>query len=453
MSRLLPVLVFACSLAGPTVSAEESSMKTLDLSRVENLINAPDWVLVDARLSDAFNGWKLDGIARGGHLPGAVDFPANWLTVDDEAREQKLRAVLAGKGISTDKSVLLYDVNGKDARKVAEFLQTQGFHNLHYFNLKPWIDNPSLALVKWPGYQRVVPAEAVKAVLDGKQPESFENAGKVKILEASWGDEDESYSKGHIPTAVHVNTDLIEPMTTLLPPMWPLAEDSSLLKTAQSFGLTRDDTVIVTGEEPLAAYRVASILEYLGVKDVRILNGGTRAWERAGYALETQSHDPVPGKGFGADKPLRPEVIDTLPELQTKLTDKQHFTLVDNRTREEYLGESSGYSYHLKKGRIPGAVHGFAGEGNSYSMSHFRNIDGTMRNPREVLALWKAQNIDLNDALAFMCGSGWRAAEVYFYAEVAGLKNISIFSDGWIGWSNAGLPTLSGEPGQGNKKG
>ena len=32
--------------------------------------------------------------------------------------------------------------------------------------------------------------------------------------------------------------------------------------------------------------------------------------------------------------------------------------LVDNRSWDEYIGKISGYSYHDKKGRIPGAVYG-----------------------------------------------------------------------------------------------
>lgn len=46
------------------------------------------------------------------------------------------------------------------------------------------------------------------------------------------------------------------------------------------------------------------------------------------------------------------------------------------------------------------------------------------------------EGIDLNKHLSFMCGSGWRAAEVLYYAQVMGLENTSLYSDGWIGWSN-----------------
>lgn len=39
-------------------------------------------------INDAFNGWKLDEVERGGHIKGAVDFSANWLTVDSKDKEK-----------------------------------------------------------------------------------------------------------------------------------------------------------------------------------------------------------------------------------------------------------------------------------------------------------------------------------------------------------------------------
>ena len=67
------------------------------------------------------------------------------------------------------------------------------------------------------------------------------------------------------------------------------------------------------------------------------------------------------------------------------------FALVDNRTWDEFIGKSSGYSYHEKKGRVPGAIFGYAGKKNSYSMEYYRNLDNTMRNAGEILDLWQGQ--------------------------------------------------------------
>ena len=289
-------------------------------------------------------------------------------------------------------------------------------------------------------YEMLVPAEIVKEVVDGNIPDTFKDSKNIKIVEASWGEESEAYSKGHVPTSVHINTDTIEP-----PPAWMLASDEELTKFALDYGFTKDDTIIVTGPDVMASYRVAVVLRYIGVSDVRVLNGGNDAWVSAGYELETKSNEKTPGTDFGTTIPANPDLIVTIPELKEELKNGDSI-LVDNRSWDEYIGKVSGYSYHDKKGRIPGAVYGYAGT-TSVTLEDYRNIDNTMRNANEIKSLWDKAGIDTNKELIFMCGSGWRAAEVLTYANVMGYENTKLYSDGWIGWSNdTSNPTETGDP-------
>lgn len=432
---VITILAAFLAFAGLSGQTWAGYFPSVDTDKVVSAGNNTDWIVVDTRLNDAFNGWKLDGVARGGHIDGAVDFSANWLKVDDKNIKNSLQEILASKGITPDKNVILYDANGKDAQNVAEFLQSLSYPHLYLYDVKNWAADSSLPMTKYENFHLIVPAAAIQQVLNGKTPETFEIGKKVIMVEASWGEEKTSYAKGHIPTTFHINTDRVEPPTPTEPPMWILADDATLAKLVLEFGITRNDTVVVTSEEPLAAFRVATVLRYTGVDDVRVLNGGTLAWTLAGYALETERHDPVPVKEFGGPIPGHPDVIDTMTETKAGLAAPDRFVLVDNRTWQEHIGEISGYSYHDKKGRIPGAIYGYAGKHDSYGMEYFRNPDKTMRNAGEFLSLWQKQGIDTTKHLSFMCGSGWRVAEIYYYADVYGLDDIGIFSDGWIGWS------------------
>lgn len=425
-------------VANNEVTETEETIETEEMGLTEETIKTymtdSSVILVDTRQNDAFNGWDLDG--KAGHLEGAVDFSAQWLGAD----EKLLDEALSNKGISADKKVVLYDTNTDQANKVMDFLTKKGFEDVAVYDLNTWTGD----LVQYKNFKLVVPAQIVQEVIDGKKPATFEEAGQIKIVEASWGGAENSYDKGHVPTAFHINTDSIEPPTETEPVMWMLAADDVLEKFALDHGFTAEDTVIVTGQEQMAAYRVAVVLRYLGVKDVRVLNGGTTAWTNAGYELETEAHEAVAVTDFGAVIPGRPEIIETQEELKTSLNDDK-FTLVDNRTWEEHVGESTGYSYHDKAGRIPGAIYGYAGFENAYSLSFFRNPDNTMRRPEEFVKLWQDNGIDITNRLAFMCGSGWRAAEILFYADVYGLEDLTLYSDGWIGWSNAGNPVETGD--------
>ena len=440
-SLVLTMALFAgCSNEKENQKVADTEVKTIATKELQDKLSDDSWVVVDTRINDAFNGWKLDEVERGGHIKGAVDFSANWLTVDSKDKEKTLDKALETKGIEKDKNIVLYDANGKDAKEVANYLSEKGYKNLYTYNVADWAKDESLPMESYENYEMIVPATIVNDILDGKKPETFENSKNIKIVEASWGEESEAYSKGHVPTSVHINTDTVEP-----PPQWMLASDEDLAKFANDYGFTKDDTVIVTGPDVMASYRVAVVLRYIGINDVRVLNGGNNAWTSAGYELETKSNKPVAGNDFGATIPANPDLIDTQAELKEMLKDSNN-ALVDNRSWDEYIGKISGYSYHDKKGRIPGAVYSYAGT-SATTLEDYRNIDNTMRNADEIKALWKDAGIDTNKHLMFMCGSGWRAAEVLTYANVMGFDNTSLYSDGWIGWSNdTSNPTETGEP-------
>lgn len=414
--------------------------KAISTKELQSKLDDNSWVIVDTRINDAYNGWKLDGVKRGGHIEGAVDFSSNWLDVDNKDKEKILDEALQTKKIDKDKNIVLYDANGKDSEKVATYLNSKGYKNIYTYDVKEWANDDSLPMKQYDNYEMIVPAVVVKDLLDGKTPETFDKNKKVKIVEASWGEEKETYLKGHVPTAVHINTDSIEP-----PPSWMLDSDENLKKFALDYGFTKNDCVIVTGKDPMASYRIAVVLRYIGIEDVRVLNGGNDAWKRAGYELETKSNAKTTGEDFGGEIPGNPDLIDTQTELKEALKNT-NTTLVDNRSWDEYIGKISGYSYHDKKGRIPGAVYGYAGT-TSVTLEDYRNIDNTMRNADEIKELWNSSNINTNNHLIFMCGSGWRAAEVLTYSNIMGYDNTSLYSDGWIGWSNnSENPTETGEP-------
>jgi thiosulfate/3-mercaptopyruvate sulfurtransferase len=416
---------------GPTPRSDTEVATEISARVVSSAVNNQEWVLVDTRTTDAYNGWKLDGVKRGGHLPGAVDFPASWLDSDHDARAEILSTALRVKGIEPQRRILLYGTNKRDRNRVAAYLRGAGFPHLYDFDLNSWADDPTKPLVRYENFHLLVPPSIVKQLLDGHWPETFEPGKPTKFVEVSWGGEDVSYSKGHVPRSFHVNTDHFEP-----PPEWMLGNADVLGRFAKQYGFQADDTIIVSGEDPTASYRLAIVLRYMGVRDIRVLNGGFAAWKAAKYRVETKRNPPPIASSFGTPIPSRAHLIDDITRVKTGLRTPAEFTLVDTRTWAEFTGETSGYKYHSRKGRIPGSLFGQADFKGPNSLTPYRNIDNTMRNAGEIRGLWKESGIDTEKHLSFMCGSGWRAAEVLTFAQVMGLSNTSLYSDGWIRWSN-----------------
>jgi thiosulfate/3-mercaptopyruvate sulfurtransferase len=440
------LLLSACSNNSKVTKTEKTDKKVtseifedIKTDDMKANIGKDDWVIVDTRSNDAFNGWALDGVKRGGHIKGAVDFSAEWLKAKVKQRDKKLTEVLKSKGITTDKNVVLYDANGKDAQNVAEYLKDKGFKNIYKYDVKEWAANQDLAMESYPNYEMLVPALWVNDLNSNKN-----NGKPYKIFEVSWGDEAKDYKKGHIPGAVHINTDAVEEG-----PVWNRLKDKELEKFALKNGITTDTTVVLYGSDSMPAFRVAVILKYMGVKDVRVVNGGFASWENAGYKIETKVNSKKTVTSFGAVVPSNPDYIIDLPEAKKILADKNSGTLVDIRSWDEFTGKISGYDYIKATGRPAGSVWGHAGSDSS-NLEDFRNINNTMRNGSEILTMWEKDGISPDKKLAFYCGTGWRAAEVLFYADVLGLKNIALYDGGWNEWSmDSSNPVEKGEP---NKK-
>ncbi|MBK5242637.1 MAG: sulfurtransferase [Clostridium sp.] len=409
-------------------------MSTKDL---QDNLGKSDWVVVDTRENDAFNGWKLDEVKRGGHITGSTDFSAAWLKAPDKDKTIRLEEALETKGITKEKNIVLYDANGKDSNEVANYLTKKGFTNLYEYDVKEWANDKSLPMTANENYQMLVTASWVKDLIDGKKPDTY-NGEDFKVFEASWGEEKDSpdYLKtGHIKGSVHINTDEVEEG-----PLWNRVSDEKLQKFAETNGITTDTTVVLYGTDSTPSFRIAAILKYMGVNDVRVLNGGLTKWTDAGYELEKTSNEKLPVAAFGATVPVNKGYIVDLPQAKEIVADKSGSKLVDIRSWDERIGKTSGYNYIDPKGCPEGSVWGHAGIDNS-NLNDYTNIDNTMRNSDEILVMWKEEGITPDQRLSFFCGTGWRAAQVLTYADVMGLKNISLYDGGWNEWSgNTGNP-------------
>ena len=60
-------------------------MSTITTTELARRLDDPGLTIVDVRPLAAYNGWRLEGEQRGGHIPGARSFPAAWLRSVDEA--------------------------------------------------------------------------------------------------------------------------------------------------------------------------------------------------------------------------------------------------------------------------------------------------------------------------------------------------------------------------------
>lgn len=272
-----------------------------------------------------------------------------------------------------------------------------------------------------PSKKVYITAREAKSLIDEKKDD-------VVVAEVTWGEEKDSpdFLKKHIPNAIHINTDMVEEG-----PIWNLKSSDELLKNFLNYGITSDKILILYGPG-IATDRVAYAALYLGVKDVKIIDGRLAAWEKEGYPTEEGSVKPTPATDFGVDVPLHPEYLISLDETVKKLKDDPNFSLVSVRSKEEWLGITSGYTYIPKAGEPKGAVWGNSGNGNS-GMENYLNSDETVKDFKDIVSMWKENGFDVSNDMAFYCGTGWRAATPFLLMYERGYV-VKMFDGGWNEW-------------------
>lgn len=410
--------------------------------------------VIDVRPIAAYNGWRLHDEARGGHVPGARAFPAAWLGSVDAPEIARL---LAEKGAVVGRDVVVYGHGDTDAEALAAHLRADGLTAVATLagGYPAWAADERNPVDRLRHYERLVHVAWLRALLAGERVEAAP-AGHALLFHVNFGVPEE-YADGHIPGAHYLDTNWLES-----PAGWNRRSAPELDHALRALGITHDTTVILYGRDTegnpnekwpgrragqIAATRAALILRYAGVKDVRLLDGGYDWWVRDGNPLETTPNQPVSVPEFGVAIPVHPEYIADLPEAKAILADREGAALVSVRSWKEHIGKVSGYNYIEPAGRIKGDVWGNCGT-DAYHMQHYRNVDNTMRAYPEIASSWADAGIVPHKWVAFYCGTGWRASETWFYADIQGFERPAVYDGGWLEWSSdpANNPIETGEP-------
>lgn len=265
-------------------------------------------------------------------------------------------------------------------------------------------------------------------------------ASDVRLVEVGWGGRAD-FVQARIPGACYIDTSEIE-----RPPLWNRIADDELLAVLLANGIRHDTTVVVYGRAPLPPARLAHLLLYAGVQDVRWLDGGFAAWQRAGLPVEEGACAAgQPAMDFGARFPARPDYMVDIAEAAQLLRSGEG-TLVSIRSRAEFTGETSGYGVLAARSDIPGALWGRAGrDGDAHCMREYLQGDGTFRPLADIAAFWREEGIGAQQRIAFYCGTGWRASLAFLVAWLLGWPRIGVYEGGWLEWSGAHLVTAGDE--------
>ncbi len=237
-----------------------------------------------------------------------------------------------------------------------------------------------------------------------------------------------AYLEGHVPGAVYV--DLDHELARIDRPedgRHPLPALADLQAAARRWGVDDGDTVVVYDDwNGFGAARAWWLLTGAGV-DVRVLDGGYRAWVDAGLPVATGAEQPDPGSVILHERTTGVASIDDAA------TWPDRGVLLDVRAPERFRGETEPMD--PVAGHIPGAV-------NLPSLVHLD--DGRFKDAAAIRSSFEAVGVRPGVDVAAYCGSGLTAAHTALAGALAGI-DVTVYPGSWSQWSNLpGRPVATG---------
>ena len=238
-----------------------------------------------------------------------------------------------------------------------------------------------------------------------------------------------AYAAAHIPGSVHSDYDKAGWRVTRNNVPFMVPTTAELEKLIGELGIDENSHVVVVpaGVSVLdfgAAARTYWTLQYVGVKNVSILDGGVAAWKAADYPLDTGAHAPSPAI-FTAT--INKRILAEVSEVE-KLQASGKATLVDARPVSFFLGKVKAPA-SLAYGHIPGAI--------NIDSAEFYDPQTNRLKPKDQLATLAAHVP--NGPVVSYCNTGhWASTDWFVLHELLGHQHARLYAGSMVEWTSNG---------------
>lgn len=268
-------------------------------------------------------------------------------------------------------------------------------------------------------------ASAVEPLLSAQAVQAGLTAANTVIIDIR---DPKSYAAGHIPGALNA------PYGAWRGPAsnpGELPASDKLTKLVQSLGLTPETHIIVasSGKDDTdfgAAARVYWTLKVLGLQNLSVLNGGLKAWQAAGFALDTK-----PGSAVASTfvPTINQDMIATREEVVAKVQAGKA-QLVDARPAAFFDG-----STRHTAAKVPGTLKGAVNVEHSI---WFEPNSTLVVSASEAKKLVASSSVKTDQDTVSFCNTGhWAATNWFVLSELVGQKNVKLYAGSMVDWTQA----------------
>ncbi|MGB9377659.1 MAG: sulfurtransferase, partial [Mycobacteriales bacterium] len=210
----------------------------------------------------------------------------------------------------------------------------------------------------------------------------------------------------------------------------PLPDPGALQAALRRWGISQGSRVVAYDDaDATSAARAWWLLRWAGIVDVRVLDGGLRAWVAAGQPLSQQVPRPAPG-----DVVVRPGQMPTVDADSAAML-STHGVLLDARVAARYRGEVEPID--PVAGHIPGAV--------SAPAAANTGEDGRFRSVADLRRFYAGLGADGSRPVGVYCGSGVVAAQQVLALSGIGVS-AALYPGSWSEWVvDDSRPVATGE--------
>ena len=254
-----------------------------------------------------------------------------------------------------------------------------------------------------------------------------ENIEKVKILDATWHMPNlnrnafREYKQNHIKNSVFFDLDENSNKKISLPHMLPEVQDWE--KMVSKLGIKNDDHIIIyDNSEVLSSSRCWFTFLYFGhdINLVSVLDGGLKKRKLENRPL---SNETVSLIETGYKAKVKSDLVINFNQVKNNVREKK-FCLVDARGEDRFKGLVEEPRENLKKGNVKGSK-------NLPFSKIINSENNTFKKKEELEKIFINHSINLNEKLAFSCGSGITACVLGLASTVINNKLPVIYDGSW----------------------